>query len=137
MSTTAYPIIAEWDEAARAWSILSPDFPEVASMAREQEHLGQQALDAVLTAIEGRREDEEAIPDPTQDAAALARDWPRGTLNMLLYVAVPSLTAPVRPVRVNVSFDQALLARIDGEASRLGMTRSAFLSESARARLRG
>lgn len=135
MRTTAYPIIAEWDEAVRAWSILSPDFPEIASVAREGDDIGQQALDALLTAIEGRREDEEPIPAATQDAAALAVEWPRATRNMLLYVVVPSFSAPVRPVRVNVSIDQALLSRIDGEASRLGMTRSAFLSESARARL--
>ena len=137
MGTLLYPLIAEWDELAGAWSLLSPDFPEIASVATAGEDVGQQAWDALWTAMEGRREDDEPVPDPMAEPWRLTEGWPYPTRNMLLFVPVPSEPVAPQPVRVNVSLDKSLLVRIDSEATRLGMTRSAFLAESAKARLRG
>lgn len=136
MKTLLYPVVAEWDEAVRAWSLLSPDFPEVASAASPDE-VWQQADDAICTAIEARHEDGEAVPQPMAEPWLLTADWRPGSRNMLLHVAVPASPPAPEPVRVNVSLDRALLARIDGEAGRRGMTRSGFLAEGAKAMLRG
>ena len=125
------PIAAGWDETARAWSLLSPDFPEVASVATTRGEIAQQALDALSTAIEARVEDGEAVPAPTTDVSALTRRWPANEGNMLLFVAVAGEPLPPEPVRVNISLDRPLLDRIDQEASRRGLTRSGFLAESA------
>ena len=74
MRTTLYPVVAEWDDAARAWSLLSPDFLEVASAATSRERVWQQADDAIRTAIEARREDGEAVPPPMAEPWLLTAD---------------------------------------------------------------
>ena len=42
-----------------------------------------------------------------------------------------------RTVRANLTFDAGLLAAIDDEANRRGLTRSAFLASAAREKLEG
>ena len=67
----------------------------------------------------------------------LTADWQPSSRNLLLHVAIPAFLPAPEPARVNVSLDKALLARIDSEAGRRGMTRSRFLAEGAKAKLRG
>jgi predicted RNase H-like HicB family nuclease len=50
-------------------------------------------------------------------------------------VAIP-LRLPERPVRLNISLDKSLVEQIDRAASAAGQTRSGFLAEAARSRLR-
>lgn len=97
MATLLYPIIAEWDDEARAWSLLSPDFPEIASVAKPDDDVGQQASDALLTAMEARREDGDPMPMPTDKAWLLTKDWVQPTRNMLLFVAVLAELSPTNP----------------------------------------
>ena len=134
MKYELYPVAAEWDPGARAWSILAPDFPEIASVATAREDIAQTAADAIQTAIEARRESHEALPAATIHAD-FTRSWGFPTDNMLVHVPVSLDVAP-EPVRVNVSLDKQLLQRIDSEATRRGMSRSAFLAEGARTLLR-
>ena len=131
-----YPVAAEWDDVAKAWSLLSPDFPEIASVAKRRDDIAQQADDAIRTAVEARREDGEALPEPMAEPYLLSKDWPMVHQNMILHVPVRTPSPEPEPVRVNVSLDRALLERIDAEAGRRGMTRSGFLAEGARTMLR-
>jgi predicted RNase H-like HicB family nuclease len=50
-------------------------------------------------------------------------------------VVVPVLPDAGRTVRANVTFDAGLLAAIDTEAGRRGLTRSAFLASAAREKI--
>ena len=50
-------------------------------------------------------------------------------------VIVPVVLDEGRTVRANLTFDAGLLAAIDAEASRRGLTRSAFMASAARERL--
>ena len=50
-------------------------------------------------------------------------------------VIVPVVLDAGRTVRANLTFDAGLLEAIDAEASRRGLTRSAFLASAARERL--
>ena len=135
METLLYPVAAEWDEAAQAWSLLSPDFPEVASVATTRGEIAQQAFDALQTAIEARREDGDEVPRPTTDISNLVEQWSSGGNNLLIHVPVPVSPLPPEPVRVAVNLDRPLLDRIDQEARRHGITRSGFLAEGVRALL--
>lgn len=137
MDALLYPIVAEWDAAVGAWSLLSPDFPELASVATRREDVANQAADALWTALQMRQEDGEVVPTPTLDPSALTAGWRYPTENFLLFVPVPIEPPRAEPVRVNISIDKRLLERIDNEASRLGMTRSGLLAESVKSRLRG
>ncbi len=137
MATLLYPMIAEWDPDARAWSLLSPDFPEIASVVCSRDEIGAQAADALWTAIDARREDNEPLPPPCAAPGLLPKDWFASGQNLLLFVPVPTEPSPSEPVRINVSLDKRLLGQIDREADRRGMTRSGFLAEAAKRSLRG
>ena len=50
-------------------------------------------------------------------------------------VAIEPLPPETRSVRVQITMDERLLARVDGAARRRGETRSGFISEACRARL--
>ena len=134
MTNTLYPILAEGDDAAEAWSLNAPDFPEATSWAPADVDLVEQANDMLDTVIDYRREHGEALPVPDDDLLTEpTRDWPAGSRqHRLFYIAVAQEAPPPEPVRVNISIDRQLLARIDQEAQRRGRTRSGFLSEGAK-----
>ncbi len=48
---------------------------------------------------------------------------------------IPLLLDAGRTVRANLTFDAGLLAAIDAEAARRGLTRSAFLASAAREKI--
>ena len=130
-----YPVAAEWDEAAKAWSLLSPDFPEIASVAMRRDDIAQQADDAIRTAVEARREDGEALPEPMTEPYLLGNHWPRVHQNMILHI--PVSTRPPEPelMQLNVGLDLVLVGQISAAATNRGITLSAFLAEAARAML--
>lgn len=142
MRILLYPVTCEYDPGTRAWSVLSPDFPEICSFLPEDRDDGQSdgaalaqcAVDAVLTAVGLRQDEGQALPTPTEDAWALTRDWTPDARHLLLHVPV---TPAGTPVRVNISLDQQLLERVDREAERRNMTRSGFLAEGALQLMRG
>jgi len=136
MATLLYPMVAEWDPDVRAWSLLSPDFPEIASVARSRAEIGEQASDALWTAIDARREDNEPLPPPCDEPWLLTKDWPMPAPHLLFFVPVPAERPSTEAVRINVSLDKRLLGQIDREAERRGMTRSGFLANAAKRSLR-
>lgn len=122
---------------AGGFGISFPDFPGCVSdgdtvdeaLARGEEALGFHA--------EGMREDGLAVPQPRTVDAILADaslvEWAAGA--QIAHVAL--IIDRGSPKRVNVSLDPGLLDAIDAEATRRGVTRSAFLSSAARAEIRG
>jgi hypothetical protein len=87
--------------------------------------------------IEGRIEASLKIPrlrsiDEVRDDPDWAEEISDATAIALVPVDLPS-----KSQRVNVTLDEALLARIDKSAARLGESRSGFLAAAARARIAG
>jgi predicted RNase H-like HicB family nuclease len=93
MAHLLYPVRAEWDPQAGAWSILAPDFPEIASVATSRESIAQTATDAIQTAVDVRRENGEPVPDPTT-RIDLPPDWDRTPHNLLVHVPVSLAAVP-------------------------------------------
>ena len=112
------------------WSILVPDFPEIASVAERPEDWAPQALDAIHTALDARRLDGEPVPDATP-LPDVTKDWPAPWTALPLLLAV-DVEPPTQAVRLNISLEEGLLKRIDAAAGHRGMTRSGFLAEGAR-----
>ncbi len=141
MADRTYIAIVEQAPGEAAWSIAFPDFPEIASVAETAEDIPVQALDALRTAIDARAEDGEAIPDATSaDALAnapLANRPDDAAPDGVRLLVLVTAEIPGKPVRVNISIDQALLERIDAAARQRGLTRSGLLADAARASLRG
>lgn len=128
----SYVAVATKQADETNWSVLFPDFPEIASAAERSDDIFPQAQDALATAIEMRLETGEGIPDPSppEDVVAERRADAR-----VLLLSVPA-EIPNEAIRVNMSIDRVLLSRIDRAAERRGMSRSAFVAEGARRMIR-
>ena len=130
-------IVALIHGKAGAYGISFPDFPGCVSGGRtldEALRRGRETLATHVAALTGEgivlpivrdidaiRADPESMPD-----------FADATL-----VTAVELDLPGKSVRVNVSFDEKLLARIDRAAEAEGESRSGFLAEAARKRLAG
>lgn len=130
MALRIYFAYAQREPGEANWSILVPDFPEIASVAERKEDWAPQAFDAIATALEARRADGEPIPEASP-MREITKDWPAPIPDYPFGIAVEVELPPSQPVRVNVSLDEVLLKRIDAAAARRGMTRSGFLAEGA------
>ncbi len=118
-----------------AFGISFPDFPGLASGGTTLDEAFARGREGLATHIEALLEDGEEIRAPRGIAALkadpdLAEDFADAVL-----VAALDVELPTRSVRVNISVDEGLLSRIDRKASELGLNRSAFLAEAARAKI--
>jgi predicted RNase H-like HicB family nuclease len=128
-----YALVHEEDGA---YGISFPDFPGCVSGGTSLDEAVARGQAALAFHVAGMVEDGDALPalrsltelkaDPTfvEDAGGA------------VIVAIP-VELPGRAVRVNVSIDEQLLKNIDRAAQAAGQTRSAYLSEAARARIKG
>ncbi|MEZ5846486.1 MAG: type II toxin-antitoxin system HicB family antitoxin [Geminicoccaceae bacterium] len=125
-----YRAVIEQD--ADGFSVVFPDFPGCVSGGDTEEQTLDNAAEALSFHIEGMIDDGDAIPAPSRLSDPLP-EWCRSYLAMVL---VP-VDLPGRSVRVNITLDERLLAKIDGAAKSKGMARSAFLSAGAKLMLAG
>jgi predicted RNase H-like HicB family nuclease len=125
-----YPALIYRERGNPNWSILFPDFPEIASAADPSQDVDQQALDALATAVDLYVEAGRALPEPSR-STDVAGQLPSAAEG---FVGLYAAREP-EPLRVNINMDRSLLARIDFVAERRGQSRSALLAEAARALL--
>lgn len=129
-------IVAPIHEERGTFGVSFPDFPGcIASGGDVDEALqrGREALAghaALLTARNGK------MPRP-RSVAELRSDPEIAGEVATAVLAVVDVELPGKSVRVNVTFDEGLLERIDLAANRLGESRSGFLAGAARRRLAG
>lgn len=129
MATRTYLAIADKAPGEAAYSIVFPAFPGVTSVAADLASILPQAHDALATAVEDMEADGEVLPASVEDGG------PAPELAAELHNPVMLLVAAevhTRAVRVNVSLDEGLLARMDAVAARTGTSRSALLAKGAR-----
>ncbi len=129
MATKYYLAIADRLPGEANWSILLPAFPGVTSVAERFADVMRQARDALASAVEDMEREGEALPPSIEDDAI--PDYDRSHTHDPRALLVPVETAG-RALRVNVSLDESLLARIDDVARRTGVSRSSLLARGAR-----
>jgi hypothetical protein len=83
----------------------------------------------------GHREAKGEAPPKPRTIAQISKECEIDTANNEAAVIIPVALDAGRTVRANLTFDAGLLAAIDAEAARRGLTRSAFLASAARKRL--
>jgi predicted RNase H-like HicB family nuclease len=122
-------------EEGGAYGISFPDFPGCVSGGRSLDEALARGAETLLFHVAGMVEDGDPLPvlrtleqlksDPIfiEDAEGAV-------------IAVVPVELPGKAVRVNVSIDEHLLDAIDRAARSAGQSRSAFLAEAARARIR-
>jgi predicted RNase H-like HicB family nuclease len=129
MATKYYLAIADRRPGESNWSLTFPGFPGVTSVAEKFADVMRQAKDALATAVEDMEQDGEALP-PSVEEDALP-DYDRTAFHDPRTLLVPVETTG-RALRVNISLDEGLLARIDDVSKRTGLSRSALLARGAR-----
>ena len=103
-----------------------PDFPGCVTAGRTLEEAREMAVEALTLHMAGTIEDGEALPEPsTLDQLA---DDPamQGAVSFLV-----SAEAPEKTVRVNIRARESQIEAIDRLARKAGMTRSAYMVQSA------
>lgn len=122
-------------KAKGRYGISFPDFPGVASAGATVEEAMQRGAETLRFHVEGMLDDGETLPVP-RDIDDLRKDKTfRTGAKDAVVVAVP-VDLPGKSTRVNVMLDESLLGAIDRAAKARGQTRSAFLSEAARERIK-
>lgn len=126
MATVHYPAIIE--RAGTGYSVFFPDLPGCTSAGRSQQEAAMAAEEALSGHLAVSIEHGDAVIPPT-DLDAIARDPDVDEVARILVRG----ERPGRAVRVQVSIDEGLLARID----RVAQNRSRFLADAARRALAG
>jgi predicted RNase H-like HicB family nuclease len=103
-----------------------PDFPGCVTAGRTLEEARELAVEALTLHVAGMIEDGDALPEPST-LDALARDPAmKGAVAFLVSVEPPEKT-----VRVNITARESQIEAIDRLARKAGMTRSAYMVQSA------
>ena len=128
MTTRHYLGIAE--HLPENWSISFPAFPGTVTTGRDFVELMTNARDALASVVAAMEEDGEPIPE-SSDASP-----EEPTYNPAHYhdprIVLLSVEVGGRSVRINVTMDEGLVARLDSLADRAHASRSALLARGAR-----
>jgi predicted RNase H-like HicB family nuclease len=122
------------DGAGDVWGVRIPDLPGCVGGGATPEAAIADAIQALRDVAEYKRKGGFPVPVPRDLSAVLASGEVATGESAVM---IPLLLDAGRTVRANVTFDAGLLAAIDGEAERRGLTRSAFLASAARDRIEG
>jgi predicted RNase H-like HicB family nuclease len=121
------------DGAEGAWGVRIPDCPGAFGAGETAERAISDAVAGLAAWAEATLKDGDALP-AARSIAAIKRD-PQAAPRVEdgdVAVMIPLLLDAGRTVRANLTLDAGLLAVIDAEASRRGLTRSAFMASAAR-----
>ena len=129
MTTKYYLAVVDRMSEDANWSIVFPCLPGVTSVAEKFSDVMRQAKDALASAVEDMVQDGEALPRSIEEDGV--QDYDRTIFNDPLAVLVP-VEVSGRSLRVNISIDEGLLARVDDVSRRTGQSRSALLARGAR-----
>jgi predicted RNase H-like HicB family nuclease len=129
----AYALIHEEDGV---FGISFPDFPGCISGGANAEEAIRKGSEALTFHVAGMVEDGDPLPVPHNLAELRAdpafREDARGAV-----LALVGFEQPGRAIRLNISMEESLVESVDRAAKAAGQSRSAFLSDAARARLKG
>jgi len=132
MMSTVYALIHEEDGV---FGISFPDFPGCISTGDTEDAVLRKGMQALALHVAGMIEDGDALP-ALRDLNQLRADSDFETDSQGAIIVLVPFETPGRSVRLNISMDENLLEAIDRAASAAGQSRSAFLAEAARRRLK-
>ncbi|TIQ37386.1 MAG: ribbon-helix-helix protein, CopG family [Mesorhizobium sp.] len=124
------------DGVEDVWGIRIPDLPGCHGGGASPEEAIVDATSAVREWAETRLAKRISLPK-ARTVTDLLRSGEIDSAAGESAVMIPLLIDSGRPVRANLSLDAGLLAAIDAEASRRGLTRSAFIASAAREKIEG
>jgi predicted RNase H-like HicB family nuclease len=131
-----YLAIIDYDAATRLYGAFFPDAPGCTAMGATEEEVVANATDALSEWAADEIAEGREIAAPRSYAQLLkSGDFPE--LGKGGIIATISLVVETgRVARANISMDTGILAAIDAEATKMGITRSAYLTAAARDKMR-
>jgi predicted RNase H-like HicB family nuclease len=111
----------------KGYGVSFPDFPGCVSAGRTIEDALREAAEALALHVDGMREDGDTIPKPRTVEAIREADQDWVDMKDAIVATVSLLPPQGKALRVQVTMDERLLARIDAVTK----NRSAFLSQAA------
>lgn len=130
-----YPALIDRAPGEGGFGVVFPDLPGCISGGDSVQDAASQAAEALALHIEGISEDGLDIPAPSSPDAPLPGWLAAAPGCTVAHVLVP-VEMPGRTVRANITIDEGLLARLDAAAAAEGTSRSRFIAEAVRSRLR-
>jgi predicted RNase H-like HicB family nuclease len=120
------------DGSGKVWGVRFPDVPGCVGAGASPDEAIADATKALRDVMAYKRSERFELPKASAVSDILASgEIGRGETAIL----VPLVVDAGRTIRANLTFDAGLLAAIDDEATRRGLTRSAFLAGAAREKL--
>jgi predicted RNase H-like HicB family nuclease len=128
---TSYVAVIEGE--AGAYGAWFPDLPGCVAMGDTMDGLTRNAADALRDWAEVVLQSGGRVPDPSAlEALRTTPEVAEALAQGGLLRSVPLVLATGKPKKANLSIDAGVLAAIDAEAARRGLTRSAFVEWLAR-----
>lgn len=128
----AYALIHEENGS---FGISFPDFPGCISGGQTAEDAIRKGGEALTFHVSGMVEDGDALP-VLRGLSELQADPDFKEASAGAALLLVPFDLPAKAVRINVSIDENLLSAIDAAARSAGQSRSAFLAEAARSKIR-
>ena len=122
------------DGSGKAYGVRLPDLPGCYGAGPTPEAAIADAMSAAREWLGQRETKKEIAPKPRTMAQILNTETIDARAHEVA-VMIPVVLDAGRTVRANLTFAAGLLEAIDAEATRRGLTRSAFLASAARQRL--
>ncbi len=122
------------DGSGSTWGIRIPDCPGAFGAGNSAETAFHNAIEGLAAWAEATLKDGDELPHgrSLSEIVASPEDGPASGETIVM---LPLVLDSGRTVRANLTFDAGLLSAIDAEATRRGLTRSAFLASAAREKL--
>jgi predicted RNase H-like HicB family nuclease len=110
------------------YGVSFPDFPGAITAGLTLDEAREMAEEALAFHVQGLIEDGEALPEASTLESVMADPANREGVAILVSLRGPAPKA----VRINVTFPEDVLSRIDAYAAENGLSRSGFLARAAR-----
>ena len=133
-----YPALIVQDEGDgpdAGYGVVFPDLPGCTSSGDTVQEAATNAAGALAGHVDVTLDAGEDIPPPSSLDAPLP-DWLQTAPGKIAAHVLVPVEMPGRSVRTNITLDEGLLARLDAAATAEGMSRSGFIAQAVRDRLR-
>ena len=117
------------------WDVIFPDFPGCVSQGETVVDAMKNAMEALVLHLEGMDEEGLELPKDSELNEPI-QEWVADIPMQNRVDALVNIVVPGRSVRMDITMDQALVERLDAAASREGTTRSGFLAQAVREKLK-
>jgi predicted RNase H-like HicB family nuclease len=124
----------EDDGPQHGYGVVFPDLPGCTSSGDTVEQAYEHAFEALALHIEGMVEEGATLPPPSPFDAPLPH-WLAGAPGRIERTVLVPVKLPGRAIRISVTMDKGLLARLDAVAAASGESRSGYIARAVRERI--